>query len=282
MVAVAAGAFTVGSDRVDNEGLKQRYGFERPLFINEHPAHRAYLHLFYIDRLETTNADYKGFITQTYHPEPFGWTQNGYNVSDDKLRGAHVANLRWIATDYFHLDLDVSTLDKPALLTALLKAQRARDALPVSGVNWFDAEAYCRWRGKRLPSELEWEKAARGTEGREYPWGKDWDGKKANGGDESDEEDALAPVGSYPGDRSPYGIMDMAGNVSEWVADWYQPYPGNDLRDTDYGMTQRVVRGGGSGLGHYALSVFFRSARRAHAVPTMTSSDVGFRCARDG
>lgn len=280
-VFIPATSFVMGSDRVDDKGLGQRYGFAQQLFINEHPPHRVEVPAFYIDRFEVSNADYKRFVVATERPEPPMWIQNGYNVRDNKLRTAHVDNLRWIASDYFHLDRDTRQMDKQALLQALFAIQKQRDALPVTGVNWFDAAAYCHWVGRRLPREAEWELAARGSKGREYPWGDNWAEGLTNTGYGRDEDMLLAPRGSYPTDRSPYGVMDMAGNVSEWVADWYQPYPGNSEQDRFYGRLHKVVRGGGAGLGHYALSVFYRSARRAHARPDMITTDVGFRCARD-
>jgi len=280
-VRVPGGSFVMGSQRVDDEGLQQRYGFEQALFVNERPPHRVRVKPFFIDRLEVSNVDYKRFVLATGRAEPAMWVQNGYNVQDEKLRTAHVDNLRWIATDYFRLDRDTRQMDKQALLEALFVMQRQRDLLPVSGVSWFDAEAYCRWAGKRLPREAEWELAARGVTGLEYPWGDDWVAGNANTGAERDEDEPLAPRGSFAADVSPYGVQDMAGNVSEWVGDWYQAYPGSTLQDRYFGRLHRVIRGGGAGLGHYALSVFYRAPRRAHARPEMTSTDVGFRCARD-
>ncbi|MBK9131759.1 MAG: SUMF1/EgtB/PvdO family nonheme iron enzyme [Gammaproteobacteria bacterium] len=281
MVFIPGGPFVMGSDRIDEEGLQARYGFTVPLFVNEHPRHRVELPGFYLDATEVSNADYKAFVLQTARAEPAEWVQNAYNVPDRKLETAHVDNLRWIARDYFGIERDLSGMGKEELLALLLGIQRDRNRLPVTAVSWFDADAYCRWSGKRLPREAEWEKAARGVDGSEYPWGDEWRHGAANSGDQGEGDEILAPVGSYPQDVSVYGVRDLGGNVSEWTADWYQPYPGGDAQDADFGEKHRVVRGGGAGLGHYALSVFFRSARRAHAEPGMVSTDVGFRCAKD-
>lgn len=280
-IFIPAAGFTMGSNKVDDQGLQQRYGFEQSLFINEHPPHRVEVAAFYIDRLEVSNADYKQFVLSSSHLVPATWVQNGYNVHAAKLRTAHIDKLRWIATDYFLLDRDTQKMDKQALLMALFAIQKQRDRLPVSGVSWFDARAYCHAAGQRLPREAEWELAARGTTGLEYPWGNTWLADNANTGVNSEADEPKVARGSFAADISPFGVQDMAGNVSEWVADWYQNYPGSRLKDRAFGRLHRVVRGGAAGLGHYALSVFYRAPRRAHALPEMTSTDVGFRCARD-
>ncbi len=281
MVLIPAGPFIMGSDRRDEQGLAGRYGFTRPLFVNEHPRHAVTVPAYRIDRYEVRNVDYKRFVLSTGYPEPPSWIENAYNLPDSKLTSAHLDNLRWIASDYFHLDKDTRQMTREALLTDLLAIQRQRDVLPVTAVSWFDADSYCRWRDARLPTEAEWEKAARGPDGLAYPWGNDWREGMANGGEAADGDEVLLPGGSMPSDRSRYGVFDLAGNVSEWVADRYQRYPGNvDDDDPAYDRDQRVIKGGGAGLGHYALSLFFRAARRGHAKPETVSTDVGFRCAR--
>jgi len=290
MVLIPAGPFIMGSDKVDTEGLKQEYGLVDPLYLNEHPRHKAILQAYYIDKYEVTNAKYKAFVlamkaqgrqTGADYREPRYWIQNAYNVTDDRLAEADLTGLRWIATHYFKLDMDTTKMNKDELLTAMFKIQRHRDTLPVTEVNWYDAYSYCRWAGKRLPSEAEWEKAARGPNGLEYPWGDKWDPAKTNTGADRDADEPVTPVGSMPEDKSPYGVYDMAGNVSEWVDDWFQAYPGSDYQHPAYGDIHKVLRGGGSGVGHYALSIFYRGARRNHADPTLSGTDLGFRCAMD-
>ncbi len=290
MVLIPAGNFVMGSDKVDKRGLQQEFGMVDPLYLNEHPQRNAYLDAYLIDTYEVSNAQYKVFVAEMKartkpqgrdYPEPMAWVQNGYNASDEKLMTADVESLRWVASEYFKLDRDTSTMDKSNLLDELLKIQRYRDTLPVTGVNWYDAYSYCEWADKRLPTEAEWEKAARGVDGLEYTWGNAWVDGKANTGEDRDADEAVAPVGSFTEDKSPFGVFDMSGNVSEWVNEWYQAYPGAEYQHPLYGEVHKVLRGGGAGQGHYALQAFFRGARRAHADPTMSGTDVGFRCARN-
>lgn len=149
---------------------------------------------------------------------------------------------------------------------------------PVENVDWFNANEYCKWAGKRLPTEEEWEKAARGPNGNRYPWGMEFDMKKGN----FDRGDTV-PVGSMPVDKSYYGVFDMGGNVMEWTSSWYKPYPGSTKESKDFGEKYRILRGGsGVVVGHYNLSkIFSRSSARRFYLPGGKGNDGGIRCAKD-
>jgi formylglycine-generating enzyme required for sulfatase activity len=170
---------------------------------------------------------------------------------------------------------------------------------PVVYVDWSMADAYCQWAGAHLPTEAQWERSASGEDDRIFPWGNDWDVDRrkrlnfADGNNPATTSDITlndgfrenAPVGSFPGGRSPYGIYDMAGNVWEWVADWYDPtYYSHSPTDNPQGpaastaeITLRSLRGGSWVA---ANEIVFHTSNRNGLDPAQSSESLGFRCAR--
>ncbi len=191
------------------------------------PLRKVYLKAFYIDVYEVTNDRYRRCV------DAGACTIPSWNI--DYPPTLHEEGKSW----YF---------------------DRTMGNYPVVGGTWRQAVDYCRWAGKRVPSNAEWEKAARGTDGRTYPWGNEWDGKRANwdDGGKVDGYKKLAPVGSFPAGQSPYGVMDMAGNVREW---------------TD----NLVVRGGS----WYSRPVTLRAGDPGHEFIVERDDDMGFRCVMD-
>ncbi|MGB0386503.1 MAG: SUMF1/EgtB/PvdO family nonheme iron enzyme [Ardenticatenaceae bacterium] len=240
-VYVPAGKFLMGSTPDESDA------------DHEEPQRTVYLDAFWIDQTEVTNTMYAECVAAgtCRPPEAAGWSSNESYYDNEEYKN-----------------------------------------YPVVGVSWEDANSYCSSVDRRLPTEAEWEKAARGTDGRKFPWGNEtivdnrvnyceencsfeWQDKS-----EDDGYAHTAPVGSYPEGESPYGALDMAGNVAEWVADWYDPtyyhtQPNRNPTGPNSGSL-RTLRGGSWNN----IQSHIRTAVRSHSAPSVRLNDFGFRCAR--
>jgi len=241
LVRIPAGEFKMGSSRVEDPQAGN----------DELPQHTVYLDTYWIDMTEVSNAQYAMCVADSGAcTKP----ANNYSVT----RGSYYDDSQY--ADY-----------------------------PVIFVSWSQAAAYCAWAGRRLPTEAEWEKAARGPDGRIYPWGNAFDGTLANYCDvncQNDWKDSrfddgytdTSPVGNYPGGASIYGALDMAGNVHEWVADWYGPYSQNPQVNPTGPVSgqEKIIRGGswGDDTGHVRTSI------RSPINADNWLDFIGFRCAR--
>ncbi len=213
---------------------------------NEYPEHKIFLDDYYIDIYPVTNIQYDIFIKNTSYESQGRWGK------------------------YF---------------------SKQTENHPVINISWQDAKAYADWTGKRLPTEAEWEKAARGTDRRKYPWGNKWDKNLCNNRDSNELAEKMSdiinrrgtlPVGSFPGGASPYGVMDMAGQVIEWCSDWYDPhYYQYNIKENPQGPKsgrEKVLRGGS----WYSNNPLFCNCTHRDFFPPYDSHwFYGFRCAKE-
>lgn len=273
MVLIPAGEFQMGTDPAEIPKLVEFLKSQgisiakEDWFKDETPRHTVYVDAFYMDVYEVTNAQYRKFVQETGHREPEGWKIESITGRSVGLKSEFKP---WADSDF------------------------NKDNQPVVCVSWEDAKAYAEWAGKRLPTEAEWEYAARGgLVGKRYVWGDDWPPPKDSGNfaDETlkktfpkariidgydDGYAYAAPVGSYK--PNGYGLYDMAGNVWEWCADWYDKdyyaySPKLNPKGPDWG-SDRVLRGG-SWLSYLGSNL--RAAGRSNFAP-IDDSGVGFRC----
>lgn len=239
MVFIAAGKFFRGRDAA--RGLKKKKKKD-----SASPRRRIFVGAFEIDKFEVTHSAYERFVRSANRRPP---------GAAGKGRGGPWERFVWDGK----------------------KAPPGTGDIPVTLITWFEAEAYCAWVGKRLPTEAEWEKAARGTDGRIYPWGDSAAPEAANFGKR---HSGPLPGGNFALDKSPYGVMDMAGNVAEWVNDYFGPgyyadSPARNPKGPRRG-NHRSVRGGFWDSPEKEI----RTDWRWHGAPSKSHGGVGVRCAR--
>ncbi len=217
---------------------------------------------------------------------PEGEFVMGSNERWDDEAPEHISS-----TNAFHMDLnEVTNSDYKKFVVATQQvapyhwpegnSPKGKEQHPVVYVSWFDASNYCKWAGKRLPTEQEWEKAARGQDGLIYPWGNQWSLDKSN--HPYKHSTGTEPIGSYPEGRSPYGLNDMSGNVWEWVDSFYLPHPGNPVTRAEYGKDKRVLKGGSwFDCLSYGCGLSAPTFNRSFFTPEVKNNSFGFRCAKD-
>ncbi len=241
-IRVPAAQFIMGTDADDAFGRTAEF-----------PPHKVRVDAFWIDAHEVTQGQFAAFLNEV----AAGDLARMYDCVD-------LAN----EVNHFSYDAETGTVSVP---------ERWADH-PVGAVSWRGASAYAQRFNRRLPTEAEWELAARGTEGRRYPWGDEWDPENTV---TSEGSDGTAPVGSTPGDQSPYGVADMGGNVMEWVADvWQEDFYSQSPVDNPKATGQRrrgVARGGAWCLTEWDS----RATSRKRQAPYAQRRYMGFRCAED-
>ncbi|MBT8193156.1 MAG: formylglycine-generating enzyme family protein [Acidimicrobiia bacterium] len=265
MALIPAGSFIMGTTVADARHMVDEFEWSLPWAMAETPQRQETLPDYYLDVVPVTHNDFARFLAEhADHPPP-------------------VVNEPW-AQPY---SWDEQSRRPPELLLNH----------PVVMVSWEDAQAHSRWVGKVLPSEEQWEKGARGEDGRRFPWGNAWESERLNcaerltgheiskvrqwqewwAANEATVHQAVntTGVGQYPAGASPYGLLDMGGNVWEWCDAWYDAYPGSQAEHENFGMQFKVLRGG-SWMGTRRN---VRCAFRLRNPSDARLNNVGFRCA---
>lgn len=271
MVFIPAGEFLMGGP--EGEGA-----------YDEHPQHVVYLDDFYLDKYEVTNAQFKEFVDATGYMTDaerkgygYVWNPKEYRRTSWTLRTFRGVN--WRRPNAWRDNESFSNKPYPDAWENYNIMDKMNH--PVMQVSWNDAQAYAKWAGKRLPTEAEWEKVARGTNGRKWPWGNKFDLDIGGVTTHTHIGGSYGPlsVGCFPTGVSLYGVYNLTGNVQEWVSDWYASdyymhSPQNNPTGPETGQF-RVLRGGSwrQFKSHHVLS-----ANRAYQVPGYRSNFVGFRC----
>lgn len=309
IVRIPAGSFMMGSTQEQIEDTVKECG---PLcklewMKREWPQHEVQLNAYYIDQYEVTNARYHKFVSATGHRVPVQEVSKKSRPEESATRdGLQQLRTQDVMASKGNLDENEQIVFN---LNVWDEGKVPKDAhdLPVVHVSWDDALAYCEWAGRRLPTEAEWEKAARGDDARLYPWGNDWDRNRSNNGSyqadreltrlewwqrwwlqegiSRQEKEGVAAlhttVGSFESGVSPYGVHDMAGNVWEWGRDWFaedaymQVQTKNPLGPPN--GIYRVARGGS----YMDPRNRIRATARIKVAPSGKRPNIGFRCAMD-
>uniref|UniRef100_T1JI42 Sulfatase-modifying factor enzyme-like domain-containing protein n=1 Tax=Strigamia maritima TaxID=126957 RepID=T1JI42_STRMM len=280
------------NDMVKLDGGKFQMGTDEPKFMadGEHPARTVYLKPFYLDKYEVSNEKFAQFVNAT-----------GYVTEAEKFGDSFVLTI--LLSDEIKMTLTQAVAAAPWWVPVKQADWRhpegpgtsisTRMDHPVIHVSWNDAIAYCKWRGKRLPTEAEWEYSCRGNlKGRLYPWGNNlmpknkhmaniWQGQFPDENTAEDGYIGTAPVTAF--DPNKFGLKNMAGNVWEWTNDWWNTRHPDKLQHNPTGPTTGTdkVKKGGSYMCHEDYCYRYRCAARSQNTPDSSASNLGFRCAAD-
>ena len=263
-----------------DEMLRQEGGAQRVVGVWQEPSQeylRTYWSARYHNLLSEDNKLGIGDSPEWAKIKKDKYPEMVYVPAGEFIMGSEIGDTdespqRKVSVKAFYIDrFEVSNKEYAKFKTDhKYSSKKAND--PVINVNWYEANEYAKWAGKRLPTEAEWEKAARGTDGRKYPWGNlhDWS---------FGEPDGFVKESAWRAGRSPYGVYNMVGGAREWTADWYEPYPGNNTKSIAYGQKYKVIRGGVD----FNDNSMQRCAHRYYLDPKthVSGYPVGFRCVKD-